>query len=174
MSEYPAEAWERLSRSLRSRRARVDSRYKNRTTFCAETGLHYKLVQDIEGAPDTRTNFTDESFALVEAAYRLADGSIRRSLAGGALEPAPDGESAQRAGRPATYEPIDDEPDSPITADLVKLLQAANDRLAELADKFDEQGRKLDDQGRKLDDQARRIEEMQRDQQENGSRRKGA
>lgn len=163
MSEYPAEAWERLSRSLRSRRARVDSRYKNRTTFCTETGLHYKLVQDIEGAPDTRTNFTDESFALVEAAYRLADGSIRRSLAGGTLEPAPDGEPTQRAGRPATYEPIDDEPDSPITPDLVRLLQMANERLAELTDKVDEQSRKIE-----------RIEKLQLDQQENGQRRKGA
>lgn len=83
MSEYAAERWAELARLLRSRRPRIDPKFKNRGTFCDATGLNYKLVQDIEGAPETRTNFSEESFSLIEGAYRWKPGSIQRVLSGG-------------------------------------------------------------------------------------------
>lgn len=159
MSDYPPEAWRQLSRLLKSRRVRLDPRYRNRTTFCTETGLHYKLVQDLEGAPDTRTNFTDESFALFEFAYQLPEGSIRRSLAG---EPVALPMSNDAGGEPQPQEGGATEPDSPITPYLKDLLESVDQRLAELNEQLAEQGRE--------------IKELRRERQSDGEdqRRKGA
>ena len=83
MTDYEPDAWRRLARLLRSRRAHLDPRFSKRNVFCESTGLNYKLVQDIEGAPTTRTSFSDEAFALFESAYRWAPGSIAQVLSGG-------------------------------------------------------------------------------------------
>lgn len=172
MSDYPPEAWRQLSRLLKSRRVRINPRYRNRTTFCSETGLHYKLVQDVEGAPDTRTNFTDETFALLEDAYQLPEGSIRRTLAGEPVElPArSQADSEPLADEPQPQpQPQEDggsEPDSPITPYLKDLLASVDRRLAELNETV----------ASRLDEQARQIEELRRERQPDGEdqRRKGA
>lgn len=164
MSDYPPEAWRQLSRLLKSRRVRINPRYRNRTTFCSETGLHYKLVQDVEGAPDTRTNFTDESFALLEDAYRLPEGSIRRTLAG---EPVELPVRSQAASEPLADEPQPQEdgatePDSPITPYLRDLMESVDQRLAEM--------------NKQIAEAHQEIKELRRERQHDGEdqRRKGA
>lgn len=83
MSEYKPDDWRKLARLLRARRAQLDARYSKRSVFCEETGLNYKLVSDVEGAPETRTTFAPETFALFERAYHWAPGSIESVLGGG-------------------------------------------------------------------------------------------
>lgn len=86
MPTYSDEAWRRLGDMLIARRVELDSRYKNRRVFSRETGLEYKLIQDIEKV--TRTNFRTETLASLEIGYRLKSGSIRAVLAGGEPTPA--------------------------------------------------------------------------------------
>ncbi|MGS2645956.1 hypothetical protein [Streptosporangium sp. G12] len=163
MSDYPREAWQRLGRLLRSRRAHISPDYRNRGEFCKATGLNYKLVQEIEGA--ARDTFTDESFALFETGYRLTEGSIRRALAGGELTPADRdtstaspvaAEAKAPAAEPEDGAEIDWEsfaPQTPTEKALFALYQASrremdrkleeiNDRIDRLAER-DEGERKL-------------------------------
>lgn len=83
MATYSAssDAWARLGRLLRMRRAALDPRYSKRSVFCEATGLNYKLVADIETAQ--RTNFDPETLARFEVAYRWETGSIEQVLQGG-------------------------------------------------------------------------------------------
>lgn len=77
--------WKRLGEQLMRRRIETDPRYSNRQLFTDERGLNYRTVSDIENG--RRDNYEDQTLAAIEIAYRLAPGSIRRSLASGALEP---------------------------------------------------------------------------------------
>lgn len=138
MNEYPDRAWLRLGRLLQARRVHIDPAYKNRLAFCSATGLNYKLVQEVEGAK--RWTFTDVTFALFEAAYRLTSGSIRRTLAGGDLEPVEAGRDAPPpAEEPEEKDQIDIDletfvPESPAEKALMAIYRAhkkaADDRRA--------------------------------------------
>lgn len=77
MSHTP-EAWERLGRLLVSRRVQLDPGYRNRQKFVAATGLHERLVSDLENA--RRYSYRDTTIHAVEGAYGLAPGSIRQAL----------------------------------------------------------------------------------------------
>lgn len=172
MSEYRPEAWERLARLLKSRRVHISTAYRNRTTFCQETGLNYKLVSDIENAPDTRTNFGDESFALLEGAYQLAEGSIRRTLEGGSLRgrpqstaTAPEGRD-ERAPDALDLSTLDEEAGDGIQDFLKGLVDTVNERLTEQSQQLAEQSRLLAKQSQQLAEQNRRIEELQRGQRD--------
>lgn len=164
MTAYSVQAWKNLARSLRSRRARIDPRFSKRTTFCEATGLHYKLVQDIENAPETRTNFTDETFALIEDAYRLVEGSARRTLSGGPLEPLPTVETAEVPER--VTETAEREPESPAAQHFMNLLLAANDQLTKMTE---QQNARLDELAAEVREQKREIQELRREQQRKGA-----
>ena len=84
MPPYPAASWTRLGELLVQRRIEIDPRYRNRTVFADERGLHWRLLYDLERA--RRVTFGPETLAAVEVAYELAPGSIGRTLAGGPLE----------------------------------------------------------------------------------------
>lgn len=150
VSEYPDRAWLRLGRLLQSRRVQIDPAYANRLTFCSATGLNYKLVQEVERAK--RRTFTDVTFALFEAAYRLTSGSIRRTLAGGDLEPAEVADASLPPEGPEEEDQIDIDletfvPESPAEKALMAIYRAhqraADDRrvieeqLRELHEKVD-------------------------------------
>lgn len=74
MSSDDREAWQRLGELLKARRAELDPRYVNKRAFCADRGVNYRVVSDIESA--RRTNFTPEMLRALEVAYRLAPGAI--------------------------------------------------------------------------------------------------
>jgi hypothetical protein len=175
VSEYPPEAWQRMSRLLKSRRVRLSATYRNRTEFCKATGLHYKLVQDIEGAPGTRTNFTDETFALFEGAYQLGEGSFRRTMEGGPLEPQTAEPLAEVPPESTSPEPVDfqsasrEEPPSPIASYLQGLIERVDQRLEEL-------NRKLDERDRQIEERDLQIQELLRERQRDteDEQRKGA
>lgn len=80
---YPPEAWERLGRLLVSRRVQLDPAYRNRQKFIAATGLHERLVSDLENA--RRFSYRTATMDAVEAAYGLAAGGLERALQGGEL-----------------------------------------------------------------------------------------
>ncbi len=83
----PSEAaWERLGELLTQRRAQLDPRYARRTTFAAECGLNYRIAYEVE--THRRHNFGDGTLAVIESAYELVPGSLKRTLEGGPLEPA--------------------------------------------------------------------------------------
>lgn len=83
----PSEAaWERLGELLTQRRAQLDPRYGRRTTFATERGLNYRVAYEVETA--RRHNFGDGTLAVIESAYELVPGSLKRTLDGGPLEPA--------------------------------------------------------------------------------------
>lgn len=77
-------SWEKLGRLLAGRRTEIDPRWFNRRVFASETGLNWRLLYDVERA--RRADFRPETLAAFEVAYRLAPGSIGRTLAGGDLE----------------------------------------------------------------------------------------
>jgi hypothetical protein len=79
------DARERLGRLLVQRRISLAPRYRVRTLFADDVGLHWRLLHDLER--NKRSNFTDETLAAVEVAYRWKPGSIARVLAGGDPEP---------------------------------------------------------------------------------------
>jgi hypothetical protein len=78
-------ARERLGSLLKQRRVELGIQYKNRSLFAAETGLNYRLLQDIENA--ARDNFEDVTLLAVDRAYQWQAGSSARVLAGGDPEP---------------------------------------------------------------------------------------
>lgn len=87
-------AWQRLGSLLIRRRVDLDRRYKNRNLFATERGIEYRLVSDIER--HRRTNFEETTLAVLEAAYALEPGSLRKALAGGDLIPLDAGTPPQR------------------------------------------------------------------------------
>ncbi|MFB4265396.1 hypothetical protein [Nonomuraea sp. GTA35] len=166
MSEYPPEAWSRVARLLRSRRANIG--YSRRTAFCAATELNYKLVADIEGAPDTRTNFSDEYFALLEAGYRLKEGAIREALEGGTLAAQPEISAEPVTVEPAPAEAVPSNPSAPkdeATEYLQGLLTKVHEQLAEVTQQLADQNQMLVSQRDQLAEQNRQIEELRRQQQ---------
>ena len=98
----PSEAaWERLGELLTQRRTQLDPRYARRTTFAKERGLNYRVAYEVE--TNRRHNFGDGTLAVIESAYELVPGSLKRTLNDGPLEP---------AGRPAVPSaPSADEPE---------------------------------------------------------------
>lgn len=82
-------AWERVGPLLAARRAQISPRYANRRAFAADTGINWRTLFDAEHAK--RANFKTETLSAFESAYELVPGSLARTLAGGDLEPAPDG-----------------------------------------------------------------------------------
>jgi hypothetical protein len=118
MSSYPDSARERLGSLLIRRRHELDPRYRNREFFAKETGVHWRVLYEIERSK--RDNFTDLTLAAVEVAYRLRRGSIARMLAGGDLEPLED-TPPRGPGEPRSYTPEEVER---ITADFVRMIQA--------------------------------------------------
>lgn len=80
-------AWKRAGRMLAARRVQISPRYANRRTFAAETGMNWRTLHDVELAK--RDNFRPETLRAFETAYRLAPGSLARTLEGGELEPLP-------------------------------------------------------------------------------------
>jgi hypothetical protein len=79
-------AWRRLGAMLIQRRTAIDPRFHNRGTFCDVTGLHYRVVYDIEEAK--RRNFGNATLAAIETAYQLEPGTIA-DFTGGEPAPAP-------------------------------------------------------------------------------------
>lgn len=80
-------AWTRLGRLLADRRTQLAARYRNKTLFSQERQIHRRMLWAIEsGARDT---YTPDTIRAIESAYMLVPGSLRRSLNGGELEPAP-------------------------------------------------------------------------------------
>lgn len=80
-------AWQRVGPMLAARRVQLSPRYANRRTFAAEAGVNWRTLHDAERAK--RANFKPETLRQFESAYRLASGSLDRTLAGGDLEPIP-------------------------------------------------------------------------------------
>lgn len=64
-----AAAWKRLGELLIRRRIELDPAYQNRTAFCTERGIDYRLAYDIEEA--RRTNFRKGTLAGVAIAYAV-------------------------------------------------------------------------------------------------------
>ena len=93
MMTAPPAAWKRLGKLLVQRRIELSPKYRDRTTFAADTSLNWRLLHDIERAK--RTNFSSESLAAIEVAYRLEPGAVDTALAGGELKPAPDPQGSQ-------------------------------------------------------------------------------
>ena len=98
--------WQRLGALLIQRRTALNPRFHNRGAFCDATGLKYRLVYDIEEA--RRTNFGGSTLAAIEAAYRLAPGTIGRFLDGGDLE-APGPQPQPAAAPPCAPAPLSDD-----------------------------------------------------------------
>lgn len=82
-----ADPWERLGALLRVRRGQIDVKFLNRKAFATETGLDYRVVYDLES--HRRENFTKETLAAAEVAYRWREGSIAAVLSGGDAMPLP-------------------------------------------------------------------------------------
>jgi len=94
-----AAAWERLGELLVQRRAQISPLYGRRTRFAEDRHLGQRVVYEIEKA--RRQNFGDGTIAALEAAYELVPGSLRRTLAGGPLEPAiPSAVTGERGAAP--------------------------------------------------------------------------
>jgi hypothetical protein len=85
MTAGTADRWHALGAMLIQRRTALNPRWHNRTEFAQAVNLSYRLVYDAEEA--RRSNFGTSTLAALEAAYRLAPGSIARFLAGDELEP---------------------------------------------------------------------------------------
>src|SRR6185437_16171420 len=92
--------WSKLGELLTLRRVELDPRYQNRTVFCEERGLDYRLAYDIEEA--RRVNFRKTTLAGVAAAYAVTLDSLLAVLEGKAagLEPAPGRPREAAAPRP--------------------------------------------------------------------------
>lgn len=73
---------------LRYRRIQLNPAWRDRKVFATEHHLTYRVVNDLENG--NRANFEPATIAGAEVAYRLAPGSLRRTLAGAPLEPAAD------------------------------------------------------------------------------------
>lgn len=100
MSPSPSSAdWGRLGELLTRRRVELDPRYQNRTLFCEERDVDYRLAYDIEEA--RRSNFRPATLLAVAAAYAVTPESVTAALQGGSLEPLPDRDRRLRPVTPA-------------------------------------------------------------------------
>lgn len=88
-------AWKRLAELLKQRRGQIES---NASRFAEKTGLHSRIIYDIEHAK--RTNFRAPKLAEIEAAYQWQAGSIQRVLEGGDPTPLGDDAAVPAAPRP--------------------------------------------------------------------------
>ena len=79
MDQAATADWKRLGAQLTQRRVELDPRYMNRSLFCAERGLNYRLTYDIESG--ARTNYGTITLRAIEVAYGLAMGAIDTVLA---------------------------------------------------------------------------------------------
>jgi hypothetical protein len=125
MITAPDEAWERLGDLLVQRRIDLAPRYHVRTLFAAEAGLHWRLLHDIER--HKRSNFTGETLAAVEVAYRWRAGSIARVLVGGDPQPLENGTAAEERNRPSGFS-VEDELVIARFAELMERRRAAAQR----------------------------------------------
>lgn len=98
MPSAPADAWKRLGELLVQRRIELAPRYRKRTAFAGDTGIHWRLLYDIERA--RRKSFTPETLAAVEVAYRWQPGSVARVLAGGDPVPIPEPQAVPSSPEP--------------------------------------------------------------------------
>ena len=89
---------------LRYRRIQLNPAWRDRKTFAAEHHLTYRVINDLENA--NRSNFEPATIAGAEVAYRLAPGSLRRTLAGGPLEPAPTPAPRRERPGPGRFEVV--------------------------------------------------------------------
>ena len=97
----------RLGDLLRYRRIELNPAWRDRKVFAAEHNLTYRIVNDVENG--RRANFEPGTVAGIEVAYKLAPGSLRRTEAGGMLEP------ASEPRRPGQFQVISD-PDGGLAA----------------------------------------------------------
>jgi len=79
MDQAATADWKRLGTALTQRRVEIDPRYMNRSLFCAERGLNYRLTYDIEAG--ARTNYGAITLRAIEVAYELEVGAIDVFLA---------------------------------------------------------------------------------------------
>jgi hypothetical protein len=79
------EAWKRLGGLLTERRVQINPEYRNRLRFVADTGLHERLVSDLEKG--RRESYRDTTLQAVEIAYRLKPNTLTSALEGGPLVP---------------------------------------------------------------------------------------
>ncbi len=86
MTAPSREAWARLGKLLEARRVELSSQYRNRTLFCQERDIDYRLCYDLETG--ARSNYRRPTLRAVESAYVLVPGSLDDTLAGGPLVPA--------------------------------------------------------------------------------------
>jgi len=88
MSNDTETAGKRLGDLLVRRRIELNPAWRSRRAFTAAhaPSLLYRVVNDLENG--NRFNFEPATIAAIEVAYRLAPGSLRRSLGIGILEPA--------------------------------------------------------------------------------------
>lgn len=145
-NRYPPEAWTRLGRYLTARRVHIDpTRYKTRQAFAAETGVNYRLLQDLETA--SRSTFTDETVALFETAYQLEPGAIVRFLEGAESE-LPSSPSPAAQPTPSIAETPPDLPPSEGemagVAAIEALVQTLRAELAEVRREVQDLQHKLD------------------------------
>lgn len=82
--EGRASAWRRLGELLKARRAELAPAYVNKTTFCRDRQINYRVVSDIEA--HRRTNFTPEMLRAIEVAYELAPGAIAEAIEQGPVD----------------------------------------------------------------------------------------
>ena len=93
-------AGKRLGDLLRRRRIELSPARRTRKAFADEHNLLYRIVTDLENG--NRFNFERDTITAAEVAYRLAPGSLRRSLESGVLEP------AAESRRPGQFQVIRD------------------------------------------------------------------
>ncbi len=143
MADASHEAWVRVGEMLQDRRFELDRRYaapKGLDLFAEEHGINKRLAWEVETA--YRSNFRPGTRLLIEDAYELVPGSIRRALAGGELTPAdrtpaapPDGAPplvrenwGYRAVRVVWETPLEEEVRLAMVADFMKRQgEAASD-----------------------------------------------
>lgn len=77
MTHSPA-AWEHLGRLLIARRVGLNPEWRNRLKFARDTGLHERLVSDLENA--RRYGYRKTTKIAIEQAYGLASGSLEEAL----------------------------------------------------------------------------------------------
>lgn len=158
-----SDPYERLDAAMARRRLDLDM--KTWRDLAQAAGISYETLRAFrkgEGAPASATVHG------IERALRWQSGSIESMLAG--REPSPIAEPGSLPPltadvRGTVTDPEEEEPDSPITSDIEKLLQLAKLQVEEL--------KAIRAQ---MDEQGRQIEEMRREKEEpdNGSRRKRA
>lgn len=134
MAQYDEEAWRRVGRYLRYRRAQLDPDFQQRSEWIravARRGFGGRVITDLELGE--RSNYSRDTLRVAEGVYRLQPGSIRRAVEeGGTPEPLDDD-----APHPAAYpKPRSTEPgwmaahagvlaESPLKA----IIDAACDRI---------------------------------------------